>query len=195
MSAYLFVHFQEKKTPDGEQARFAVSKDGYHWEALNGGQPVLWSYQGEKGGRDFAIVRNRFNGKFYILGTDLSISYEMNGRYGGSWDAISRMGSKCLIQWESEDLVHWSRQKMLYLGDETFGCFWAPDVIYDPIEENYIVHWSSSRNFDDFSSKAIYASRTRVLNISLGLFCCLNWRGARSLTLPFMKRMACITCS
>lgn len=39
MSAYLFVHFQEKKTPDGEQARFAVSKDGYHWEALNGGQP------------------------------------------------------------------------------------------------------------------------------------------------------------
>ena len=24
MSAYLFVHFQEKKTPDGEQARFAV---------------------------------------------------------------------------------------------------------------------------------------------------------------------------
>lgn len=48
MSAYLFVHFQEKKTPDGEQARFAVSKDGYHWEALNGGQPVLWSYQGEK---------------------------------------------------------------------------------------------------------------------------------------------------
>ena len=122
---------------------------------------MLWSYQGEKGGRDFAIVRNRFNGKFYILGTDLSISYEMNGRYGGSWDAISRMGSKCLIQWESEDLVHWSRQKMLYLGDETFGCFWAPDVIYDPIEENYIVHWSSSRNFDDFSSKAIYASRTR----------------------------------
>ena len=85
MSAYLFVHFQEKKTPDGEQARFAVSKDGYHWEALNGGQPVLWSYQGEKGGRDFAIVRNRFNGKFYILGTDLSISYEMNGRYGGSF--------------------------------------------------------------------------------------------------------------
>ena len=68
MSAYLFVHFQEKKTPDGEQARFAVSKDGYHWEALNGGQPVLWSYQGEKGGRDFAIVRTGSMGNFIFWG-------------------------------------------------------------------------------------------------------------------------------
>ena len=43
MDAYLFVHFQEKKTPDGEQVHFAVSKDEYHCEVLNGGQHVLWS--------------------------------------------------------------------------------------------------------------------------------------------------------
>ena len=28
MQAYLFVHFREKTTPDGEQVYFGVSKDG-----------------------------------------------------------------------------------------------------------------------------------------------------------------------
>ena len=33
--AYLFVHFREMCTPDGEQLRFALSRDGFHWEAVN----------------------------------------------------------------------------------------------------------------------------------------------------------------
>ena len=43
MQNYLFVHFREKTSPDGEQVYFAISRDGFHWEALNGGQPVLWA--------------------------------------------------------------------------------------------------------------------------------------------------------
>ena len=38
MSCYLFVHFREKTTPDGEQVYFALSRDGFRWEALNGGR-------------------------------------------------------------------------------------------------------------------------------------------------------------
>ena len=56
MSAYLFVHFKEKRTPDGEQVYFALSRDGFHWETVNDGNPVLWSYQGDKGVRDFTIT-------------------------------------------------------------------------------------------------------------------------------------------
>ena len=41
MQAYLFVHFREKTTPDGEQVYFGVSKDGFNWEEVNGGAPVL----------------------------------------------------------------------------------------------------------------------------------------------------------
>ncbi|MDB8584757.1 hypothetical protein [Turicibacter sanguinis] len=37
MQAYLFVHFREKSTPDGEQVHFGLSKDGFHWEAVNQG--------------------------------------------------------------------------------------------------------------------------------------------------------------
>ena len=51
MPHYLFVHFREKTSPDGEQVHFAVSRDGFHWQALNGGHPVLWAYYGDRGVR------------------------------------------------------------------------------------------------------------------------------------------------
>ena len=35
MQNYLFVHFREKTSPDGEQVYFAISRDGFQWEALN----------------------------------------------------------------------------------------------------------------------------------------------------------------
>ena len=37
MQAYLFVHFKEKRTPDGEQVYFGISKDGFHWDEVNVG--------------------------------------------------------------------------------------------------------------------------------------------------------------
>ena len=38
---YLFAHFREKLTPDGEQIHLAVSKNGYDWEKVNDGNPVI----------------------------------------------------------------------------------------------------------------------------------------------------------
>lgn len=61
--------------------------------------------------------------------------------------------------WESEDLLHWSRQKLLKLGDENFGCLWAPDVVYDPKNKDYVLHWSSS--YADKPYMGIYFSRTK----------------------------------
>ena len=72
MQHYLFVHFREKTSPDGEQVHFAVSRDGFHWQALNGGHPVLWAYYGDRGVRDMTIVRDHASGKFHIFATDLS---------------------------------------------------------------------------------------------------------------------------
>lgn len=81
MRNYLFVHFRETTTPDGEQVYFALSRDGFHWEALNEGQPVLWAYYGDHGVRDMTITRDRATGKFHIFATDLSLSYGMRGKY------------------------------------------------------------------------------------------------------------------
>ena len=159
--AYLFVHFREKTTPDGEQVHFAVSRDGFHWEALNGGRPVLWAYYGDRGARDMTIVRDIRTGRFHILATDLSLAYGMRGRYAHDWGSISRHGSKCLAHWESEDLVHWSEERLIPLGGERFGCLWAPDVILERETGDYLVHFSASCADNGFGPKAIYYSRTR----------------------------------
>ena len=41
---YLFVHFREKATPDGEQVHFGLSRDAFHWETVNEGRPVLFFF-------------------------------------------------------------------------------------------------------------------------------------------------------
>lgn len=161
MGAYLFVHFKEKRTPDGEQVYFGLSRDGFTWEAVNGGQPVLWAFYGDKGVRDHTIVRNQADGKYHIFATDLSLAYGMRGKYENSWENVSRNGSKCLAHWESEDLVHWTEQELVKLGDEGFGCLWAPDVVYDRQQGDYVLHWSSSHADNGYGPKGIFYSRTR----------------------------------
>ncbi|MCM1056310.1 MAG: glycoside hydrolase family 43 protein [Firmicutes bacterium] len=159
--AYLFVHFKEKTSPDGEQVYFGLSRDGFTWEEVNHGQPVLWAYYGDKGVRDFTIIKCEEKGKYYILATDLSLSYGMRNQYHHSWAEIGRNGSKYFSLWESEDLVSWSEQRLVKLGDEDFGCLWAPDVIFDKARSDYVVHWSSSHRSNDYGNKAIYYSRTK----------------------------------
>ncbi len=158
--AYLFVHFREKTSPDGEQVYFGLSRDGFTWEAVNHGQPILWAYYGDKGVRDFTIIKCENTGKYHILATDLSLSYGMRNQYHHSWDEIGRNGSKCLSVWESADLVSWSEQRLARLGDEDFGCLWAPDIIFDKARGDYVIHWSSSHRYNDYGQKAIYYSRT-----------------------------------
>ena len=68
---YLSVHFRESLSPEGEQVHFGLSKDGYHWEAVNGGRPVLRSTRGTCGCRDIEIVRKR---------SGVSASFSSDGR-------------------------------------------------------------------------------------------------------------------
>ena len=130
MQAYLFVHFREMSTPEGEQVYFSVSRDGFHWEKINDGRPILWSYLGEKGVRDCTIIRCAADGKYRIAATDLSLAYRYRVKRFHDWHGISHSGSKCLCMWESEDLVNWSEQRLLPIGTEEFGCLWAPDILF-----------------------------------------------------------------
>lgn len=164
MQAYLFVHFKEKTTPDGEQVYFSISKDGMKWEELNEGLPVLWAYYGDKGVRDFTIKKNDRTGKYYIFATDLSLSYGMRNQYQNSWKNAGEKGSKNFSVWESDNLVDWSEQKLVNLADENFGCLWAPDIIYDKENCDYVIHWSSSHKSNDYGFKKIYYSRTTDFN-------------------------------
>ena len=161
MQAYLFVHFRERKTPDGEQVYFGLSLDGFHWEMVNRGKPVLWAHLGQKGVRDCTIIRCKTDGKYRIFATDLSLAYNFKNKYHFHWPTVARYGSKCLSLWESEDLVHWSAQQLIGLGDEDFGCLWAPDVFYDEAQEDYVLHWSSSHAGNGYGDMGIWFTRTK----------------------------------
>ena len=116
---------------------------------------------GEKGVRDCTVTRCALDGKYRIFATDLSLAYNFRGKYHFHWPTVARNGSKCLSMWESEDLLHWSEQKMIRLGDEDFGCLWAPDVFYDPEKQDYVLHWSSSHSRNGYGNMGIYYSRTK----------------------------------
>lgn len=161
MSAYLFVHFREKTTPEGEQVYFGLSRDGFSWEEVNAGRPVLWAYYGDRGVRDHTIVRSVHDGRYHIISTDLSLAYGFRNQYESSWEKISREGSKHLAIWSSDDLVHWDEQRLIRVASDDMGCAWAPDIIYDRHTGDYVLHWSSSVAEDDYREKAIYYSRTR----------------------------------
>ena len=161
MQHYLFVHFRETTSPEGEQVYFSLSRDAFTWEALHDGKPILWAYYGDHGVRDMTVIRDRGTGRTHIFATDLSLSYGMRGKYQHSWKNITAHGSRDLAHWYSDDLIHWTEEEMLPIGTEDFGCVWAPDVLFDPERGDYMLHWSSSHRRDGYGRMAIWYSRTR----------------------------------
>ncbi|MDX8046850.1 glycoside hydrolase family 43 protein [Gracilibacillus sp. S3-1-1] len=154
--AYLFVHFihEDKNSPDLEQVYFSVSKDGIKWETLNNKQPVLRSNRGERGVRDPFLIRSPKKNKFFLIGTDLSMYYRKD------WEEVQKSGSQHITVWESEDLVHWSDQRLVKVGTETAGCVWAPEAIYDQEAEDFLVFWASRENYGADKQKIYYAKTT-----------------------------------
>ncbi len=157
---YLFVHFKEKTTTDGEQVYFAVSKNGYDWEQLNNGEPVITCDKGELGCRDIEIVRLKDN-SFVIIATDLCIVNRMDENYNVDWGKITHSGSKCLSIWYSNDLINFTEQKLINLGENKFGCLWAPEVFYDEINDEYLIHWGSTSKENNYEHMAIYCCTTK----------------------------------
>lgn len=153
--AYLFATFKGEQTPMSEQVYFAVSKDGRQWEALNDGEPVLISNLGERGVRDPYLVRSHDGRKFFILATDLSIHLNPD------WERAQTAGSKSIVIWESEDLVKWSKPRLVPVAAPDAGCSWAPEAAYDEETKDYLVFWASKNRSDGFGKHRIWAARTR----------------------------------
>lgn len=157
---YLFTHFKEKYTPDGEQVYFGISRDGFNWEKVNDGNPILTASLGEKGCRDIEIVRLHTGG-FVILTTDLCVANRYDENLKLDWSNINRTGSKCLRMWKTDDLVHFSEERLIHFGRDDFGCMWAPEVFFDEENEKYIIHWSSNTPDDNYKKLSIYACETK----------------------------------
>lgn len=158
--SYLFVHFREKLTPDGEQVYFSVSKDGLNWEKVNNGSPVLTSELGEKGCRDIEIIRT-LEGKFVIIATDLCVANRLNDNNQVNWQDVNHNGSKKISIWFSDDLINFSEQRQIDFTEYNFGCLWAPEIFYDDINCDYVIHWGSTVKTDDYNHMSIYYCVTK----------------------------------
>jgi hypothetical protein len=142
-AGYLYVHFK-REAADGEQIYFALSEgdDPLHFDDLNGGESVLRSTLGEGGVRDPHIVRSPEGDRFYMVATDLCLYKSLD------WDRHQRHGSRSIMVWESTDLVNWGEGRLVEVAPPEAGNTWAPESVWDPEQEAYLVHWSSTL-YDD----------------------------------------------
>lgn len=136
---YLFVHFQDESSPDGEQVYFSLSQDSSlrGWQELNGGRPVLRTAVGTGGVRDPFVLRLQ-DGSFVIIATDLRV-------FGiGDFVSSQEHGSRSLLVWRSPDLVTWSGPELVEVAGAQAGNVWAPEAIWVEEIGRYAVYWASN---------------------------------------------------
>ncbi len=146
MSGYLFVYFEG--TGDSgrqEHIRYALSEDAVRWRALNGNQPVIDSDTiSDTGGvRDPHILRAENGEEFLMVATDMNTARD-------GWNApnpgIVMMRSRDLINWSSS-VINLSKAFPEHFADAYW--VWAPQTIYDPERQSYMVYFSLRRAGDD----------------------------------------------
>ncbi len=116
--AYLFAYFTGNR-PEQERMYYGLSRDGYHFNTINAGNPVLESRKGHECMRDPFIMQGQ-NGLYYAIFTDM--------RSDDGWSSQSS-----IIIFESEDLINWDEGTIIDFNQ--FGWYnraWAPQAIWDP---------------------------------------------------------------
>jgi hypothetical protein len=133
-AAYLFAYFTGNHISK-EAICYAVSIDGYSYWALNNNKPVIDSkvISSTGGVRDPHILRCEDGKTFYMVVTDMVSD---NG-----WDS-----NRAMVLLKSTDLLNWSHSviniQKRYAGQEKLKRVWAPQTIFDPEAEKYMVYWS-----------------------------------------------------
>lgn len=138
--AYLFAYFRnDAKSTNGENVFYAVSKDGYNYEALNGGVPVASASQGTGHSRDPYIMKAQDGAeyKYYMVATDANTTNNYNNTGLHTW------GSNNLITWDELANPQFATDKGGGSKTITNMC-WAPEAIWDPVAGKYMVYFATN---------------------------------------------------
>ncbi|MBQ6600860.1 MAG: glycoside hydrolase family 43 protein [Clostridia bacterium] len=134
---YLFCYFTGNR-PEEERVHFAVSADGYNFEALGGNKEVITQTLGRRCCRDPFIFRGE-DGAFHIIATDM--------RSEDGW-----ANNNSMVVWDSENLIEWKNERIidfsLFESTKNANRVWAPEVIFDKEKGEYMIYWTHN-NFDD----------------------------------------------
>lgn len=138
--AYLFAYFRnDAKSTNGENIFYAVSKDGYNYESLNGGVPVASASQGTGHSRDPYIMKAQDGAeyKYYMVATDANTTNNYNNTGLHTW------GSNDLITWDELANPQFATNKGGGSKTITNMC-WAPEAIWDPVAGKYMVYFATN---------------------------------------------------
>lgn len=160
--AYLFAYFRkDAKSTNGENIFYAVSKDGYNYESLNGGVPVASASQGTGHSRDPYIMKAQDGAeyKYYMVATDANTTNNYNNTGLHTW------GSNDLITWDELANPQFATNKGGGSKTITNMC-WAPEAIWDPVAGKYMVYFASNEadSAANQSAKIYYSYTTDFIN-------------------------------
>lgn len=132
---YLYCHMSDR----GEYTAYALSRDGYHYEDVIGGDPIFNPEEHariEGGTRDAYITRTH-DGKGYLM-----VTTDMCVRKSKVWDnyGIDLLRSDDLIHWESVTFDFRKGASIfcdpespdVYQDWSTINRVWAPQIFWDP---------------------------------------------------------------
>ncbi|WP_245546801.1 glycoside hydrolase family 43 protein [Pseudopedobacter saltans] len=119
----MFTSFHE---PANEGLRYLYSKDGYHWNSVNGIylKPELGT---QKIMRDPSMLRDK-HGVYHLVWT------------------IGWKGNEGVGYASSKDLIHWENKKIVPVMEHEAKTVnvWAPELFYDDVEDRFIIIWAST---------------------------------------------------
>jgi len=125
---YMFAYFTDKNA-NKNGMHLAWSKDGYKWDKIGNEYSFLKS---DYGAQD---KDKRMRDPFLMKSAD------------GLWHCIWTINwnSNTIGHSTSTDLIHWTPQQNIPVmtGFEAKNC-WAPEMIYDDKNQQYIIFWSST---------------------------------------------------
>ncbi|RYZ54887.1 MAG: beta-xylosidase, partial [Chitinophagaceae bacterium] len=149
-SAYLFTYFTGNSKSE-EAIRFAISKDGFTYRALNNNEPVILSENiSETGGvRDPHILRGADGKTFYMVVTDMVSAKGWSSNRG-------------MVLLKSTDLINWTSSVVNFQkrfgGQDSLLRVWAPQTIYDDSAKKYMVYFSLKHGSDPDKIYYAYAN-------------------------------------
>lgn len=166
--------YLEKCGPTSVNYQLKIEKDEIE-DTEKGDASALFPFEGkDQGIRDPYLIRgSKADGsdanKVWLLATDLNLhsanygpESNMANNICGNWSqtAVVGKGSTNLFIWETEDWIHWERRYQDVGSEINAGMAWAPEAIYNPEKDNYLVYWSGKVDADNITRNRLYCCET-----------------------------------
>lgn len=139
--AYLFAYFINNSA-SGERLYYGVSRDGYNFKALNGGNSVLTSPLGTGCIRDPFIMKGE-DGYYYIIATDMKSSLGWSSNYA-------------IVVFKTPDLINIVDMEWINYRNfpRSYDCTraWAPQAIWCEEKNAYMIYLAMEMPHDEYAT-------------------------------------------